>query len=103
MPKSKGAKMKYLLTLLLIASVSVSAESDRQNICEAYSKLAKGVMTLRQIGEGMASVYSGSDTAHYKKLVIDAYEQPMYSSKAYKDKAIAKFQNKAFLQCIKSQ
>lgn len=95
--------MKYLTALLLIASVSVSAENDRQNICEAYSKLANGVMTLRQLGEGMASVYSGSDTDHYRKLVIDAYEQPRYSSKAYQDKAIAKFQNKAFLQCIKSQ
>ena len=95
--------MKYLAVILLAISVTASAEELKEKTCAIYSNVANRIMTLRQIGEDMATVYAGSDSEHYRKLVIDAYEQPRYGSKPYQDKIIAKFQNKAFLQCIKSQ
>lgn len=95
--------MKYTIALLLALSASASAEMTHQEICTAYSSLAGKIMTLRQMGEEMAITYVASDTDHYRKLVVEAYEEPRYGSKPYQNKTITKFQNKAFLQCIKSQ
>ena len=102
--------MKTLITAIAISTTllttSVQANSGKDEFCEAISGFASMVMTSRQDGvpiQLMLAVANGSDTIHrlMKKITVDAYESPAYSTSSVRQKSITEFENKWTVYCIK--
>ena len=104
--------MKKILTGLLAISVttlSLAANQSkviyelkhRHDICDAKLDLAEAVMNLRQLDIDLEEMMS--DTSDYSQsIVLDAYDQPLYSSQQSIDSAVADFGKKHYLLCLQN-
>ena len=92
-----------LLTIALAATPAVAKEeATKQDICDAYGKVAEAIMTARQGGVSMSkSMALADDNNLVKSLVIEAYEQPAYSTESVKKKTIRDFADNFLLVCYK--
>ncbi|EGQ8491896.1 TPA: hypothetical protein ACMDNH_001857 [Vibrio cholerae] len=77
--------------------------------CTEVEFVAKySMMLYRQGGQPLSAAierfYVGEkeDADLYKKIVIDAYDQPLFTSEEYKNKESIEFSNKWYSACIKS-
>ena len=102
--------MKTMITAIAISmtllTTSVQADSRKEELCEAISSFANTVMASRQDGvsiQRMLATVNGSDTIHrlMKKIIVNAYESPAYSTSSVKQKSITEFENKWTVYCIK--
>lgn len=89
--------------VLLSSQVAFADDSG----CNALATLAKSVMSSRQSGMPMTKAIGLINTENKevaevtRKLVIAAYEEPGWNSKALQEKATTDFQNRIYLPCIK--
>ena len=95
--------VRLILTtaLVLIGALSI-AEAEEVN-CTIIGDLAEKVMSMRQketpMSSMMAAVPEGSEA--FRAIIIDAYEQPSFSTPDNQQGAIAEFRNEWELQCYK--
>ena len=88
--------------LILIAALTLST-AVQANTCEEIENFARTIMDNRQSGVSLVSMIKVvKDHKLGKKMVIDAYESPIFNGKAYKDKTINEFANKWYMTCIKT-
>jgi hypothetical protein len=100
---------RKILFLTLLASASQSEASDN-GVCKAISEIASVVMQARQIGVPMADLmdvfhkddYKESEINLIKKMVINAYEQPKFSTTKVQGETITEFSNQWHLSCVKN-
>ena len=102
------SKIVVLLSLLLIIPSACYAGTG----CVKWARFANAVMTARQYGVPLASIYpqlmwyssveglNPETTERIRQIVVDAYETPRYGSIVSKDFAIIEFENKVYLECF---
>jgi len=73
-----------------------------EHICETLGDVAYKVMELRQGGVPMSTVMQISDSELVQAIVVDAYDQPRFSTDSYKREATNDFRNDVEVQCYKS-
>lgn len=99
--------MKYLILILILVSVGVSAESSKIKGCKSLENLAIAIMKARQADIAMSKLYEinlaknnpAMDKA-IKQMIIDAYKMPSFADPQIKEKMIKDYGNAAFLHCI---
>lgn len=76
--------------------------------CADVASVAEFIMQSRQDGVPMKAQYDRAekttDTAFKqwaKEVIIIAYNEPKYTSKTYKQQAVAEFGSRAFMECLK--
>ena len=95
--------MKTLVASILIAIASVASANE---FCESVGKFAEITMRGRQSGVPMSQVMKYAterDNEMLQAMIMEAYNQPRYSSKEYQDRAVADFRNVWELACYKEQ
>lgn len=89
-----------VVVVMLAAAACVQREDSRDTECTMVSSLARSVMKSRQDGANMAEMMEGANEV-LRRLAVEAYSQPRYSSPEYIQKAIDDFSNDAYLACVK--
>lgn len=74
-----------------------------EDLCGEWAKVAEQIMQLRQDNAPMDEVYQAVDGDLAKKLVIAAYDEPLWGTERYKLEAIGKFRSEVFKICISSK
>jgi len=94
------------LTLVLTAPFTAQASSV-DSMCQAVAGAARVTMEARQNGVGLATLRQALwqsplakvDKTHW--MMMSVYEEPLYSSPAYKRKVLKEFENKIYLDCLR--
>ena len=75
--------------------------------CDTLSDLSGGVMTLRQKGVPMKTVFSKFSDEEYpifgkyiRVKIKQAYKEPRFTTAEYQNNAILDFENEAYSKCI---
>ena len=98
---------KISLTLTLLLTFNIQAESQVDRYCLLIEKFSEKIMSIRQEGRSLEEVMKmynegleGDNSTYevFKKLIFKAYETPLY--KYRKDETINEFKNKYYLQCL---
>ena len=89
-----------LLTITALLSFSSVADENTEH-CKVKSNLAGSIMELRQNGAPMSDLYELlSDNASSLTIIKLAYQYPMYETRQYKVREVARFKNQLFMICI---
>lgn len=102
--------MKKGIALLLIAVAACTAPEkpeDMDAICESAGLLAESIMEVRQAGGSLSSMMEPSDSQSpgfreiHRAMIIEAYDEPGYSSESVRQRVIADFRDRWHLLCLK--
>jgi hypothetical protein len=94
--------MKTTLTIIaMFLATPVVSEEEGEHICETLGDVAYKVMELRQGGVPVSTVMQISDSKLVEAIVVDAYDQPRFSTDSYKRESIDNFRNDVEVQCYK--
>lgn len=105
---------KVLMIMLALVFVvgntdaQASTELNDQDGCELLGSLSKAIMSARQRNMPMQDLMRDffGDNSQFdnvaRGIVIDAYETPLFNTEQNKKVAITEFQNKWYLECVKS-
>lgn len=104
------ALKKHLLTFAVVAGLFPPAplfanDSDEQ--CSGIARIAELVMKRRQDGTSLQSTLDTLDKVSegarpaLKRMIIAAYEVPVYSATENKDRAIGDFRDNQHVACLK--
>lgn len=104
--------MKTLTIFLLMTVLGSNVHAaTKQELCSAINQLAGSIMTSRQNGVPMekamtamnsVSTTDGKVQETINNMVMDAYQRPYYSSKELQQREVVEFQNRWYMQCLKS-
>ncbi|MBC6408014.1 MAG: hypothetical protein GDA40_07785 [Rhodobacteraceae bacterium] len=110
-PTRRAAALALVALAALCAPSAGSAESpneqQKQQLCEVTETLARNVMEIRQAGVSMSEVMkkmAEADAAVLslaRSIVIDAYENPRFSTPSVQKEAVEDFANNVALECYK--
>jgi hypothetical protein len=94
----------FILTSKLAPAAAIAATDD---LCKSLGKSGELTMRSRQQGVDMSAVMELANKAGPMKqvlrhMIIDAYDEPQYSSKEMQDRVIKEFSNQAQLKCYKN-
>ena len=93
---------KTILALVLISSMPVTAQVSE--LCREINEVSKTIMNKRQSGVSMIEMLDiAKDNEIVKKIIMDAYDTPMYSVESNKQREVTKFANQWLSACIKSE
>ena len=105
-------KFAKYITVVLSAITLFScqpAHAEDSVLCEAQAKLARSIMLVRQQGAPMheamqrnAKIKNEFARTVHGILVKLAYEEPLYSSKEFKERSANEFATTIFKACLKS-
>src|SRR5690606_26111490 len=98
-PHNRRNKMKRAL-LLIAALASPIAMADIEK-CTAASRLAEGIMRLRQANVSASELIAASDLKLTHMLVLRAYDEPLWNSQEMKDEAVGRFRDEMFIACMR--
>lgn len=96
--------MKKGIALLLIAFASNAAAGTALNdkYCNGIGALAASAMGAHQSGVPLSTAIKvGALDDVSRRIVIEAYEHPRYSTESVRQRAIADFRDKQHLRCLK--
>jgi len=94
--------MKTTLTIIaMFLATPVISKEEGEHICETLGDVAYKVMELRQGGVPMSTVMQISDSKLVEAIVVDAYDQPRFSTDSYKRESANDFRNDVEVQCYK--
>jgi len=89
---------KLFFILFLLFSTPVLAADDP---CANIGELANLLMEVRQAnGSAQVVMNQANGNKLVKAMIIDAFKEPVYHTKAYKDKAVSEFTNKWYMFCV---
>ncbi len=91
------------LTLCLgfVSLVSAEEISEEENDCFRKGLYARFLMSDRQKGVSLSLAMDNYKVGLEKKVIVEAYEQNLYSSKEIKEKVIKEFENGIVIKCLK--
>jgi len=100
--------MRQLLCIIVLTTLPMALSAQSQNVlerCEDYASVARDIMVERQSGRLMSEMMRRADGMAdladlAKTLVIDAYKKPAFRTAQHQSRAIAEFQNDAYLECV---
>ncbi|MGE8515776.1 MAG: hypothetical protein ACN6OM_04120 [Alcaligenes nematophilus] len=102
---------KVLLALALVvfgvSAVKANSVDGSRDICDFVGDFSKSVMLARQSGvpaQELMAPLKKDDGAKYvdtlKRIVVSAYNVPLFRTEDEKEEAITEFQNTWYLSCI---
>ncbi len=99
--------MAFFTGLLLFCCIFLGLEAlaeEERATCKDIGRVAEQIMEARQMGVAMDKVVDivGSHELMVV-IVMDAYEQPRFSTEDYVTKAVADFKNRWLLNCYKAR
>lgn len=90
--------MKYLILVLTLVGFNANANEACKNIYD----FATVVMNARQNSAPIMKVIElVKDSPALQKIIISAYEQPLYNTERFKKEATEEFANALYIQCMK--
>lgn len=97
---------KIIITIItmVIITTAIATAKEWQEQCGDITRLAGTIMETRQLGASMQSMMeslSMEDQKNFGAMVVDAYEQPLFSTPEYRKETVEKFKNKWCLYCVK--
>jgi hypothetical protein len=106
-------KVIGIIAVLVIISFSTSNSygNEKQDLyIKGIGPIAGSIMKHRQSGTDIGSLFAVFDNTNHdpsiqrviKTIIIEAYDEPKYSSPAYQQNAITEFQNRVTLECLKA-
>ncbi len=102
---------KVFLAMIALSMISsLSAEEKKKDVCPILAETAEVVMMYRQGNTSMRKsmklfITKGAGdswNAITKTIIMDAYSQPRFMGKTYKQNAITDFENKWYLKCLEA-
>jgi hypothetical protein len=89
-----------LLTIAALLSFGSVADENTEH-CKGVSSLAGSIMEMRQDGAEMSELYEVLEGSEASLLIVNlAYQYPMYETRQYKLREVARFKNQLFMICI---
>ncbi|MGK0547806.1 hypothetical protein ACSEE7_20150 [Halomonas cupida] len=108
-------KAIILIFLCLISTVAVANETAypngeaRTDNCRGVYDIARGTMEARQAGVSASELIESAERNFQapwldlvKSIILDAYENPLFSTSDQKERFISEFANSAYVYCMKS-
>ena len=103
--------VNILACLPIFANAAKVDQKQHQDMCEQLYIMAKVFMDYRQDGLPVVDAMKANDNAFadnhdeymheiVKKIILDAYEQPQFSTTEYKQNESKEFANKYYLGCM---
>lgn len=99
---------KLLIAVLLVVSTQAIAEvelttAQRLELCDTYEKVSRQIMTIRQDKSmSLKQVLDIMNEGVSRRIVMEAWEQPSFSTEAMQKNHVQKFADNIYLQCLKS-
>lgn len=100
--------MKIIIKALVLSVVVISpAMAASEETCRTAKEIAESVMSARQSGVDIVNMMDianktgGKLGALTKKMAIDAYSFPQFSTEEYRKKGVAEFGTRHYINCIK--
>lgn len=103
--------MKKGIILLLIAvnaaACTAPEKPEEMATCDMYGGVAASTMSARQAGVSLSDMMKTSDSQSpglseiSRHMIIEAYDEPEYSSELVKQRVIADFRDRWHLRCLK--
>lgn len=94
-----------MMTGTSLWSQPANAETPAQT-CEMFNKIAEAVMTARQSGVALSDLMSDFESItsdpYFSQMLIDAYDQPRFTTEEVQKRTIQEFANEHYSQCIKA-
>lgn len=91
--------MKRLI--LVMALTFGSAFASEEKFCQDLSDVAYQIMDLRQSGVPIQTLYKGAKGFKpVEKIVIDAFEVPIFEHRKYRDKMVRMFADSVNRKCL---
>jgi hypothetical protein len=98
-----------MLCFSVSAVSSQETKEEKLEYCDKIGELAEGIMIYRQLDSLASDVFEKnpfeleSMKTFYDKIVISAYDYPVYSSSLKSKLAISKFKMKYYIDCIEEK
>ena len=99
--------MTHFIKALIVVSAFLGmtnlalAEPAKKTFCETIESTATVVMQGRQYGMKLSDVLKGVKNDLLVAIIIEAYEEPRWSTKKMQTRAIVDFANEVMLACVK--
>ncbi len=90
---------KLIIALVATALFTPVANANIKTRCENMAIIAKNAMSIRQRGDDLSLIYNDLKPTS-QKILLMAYNKPIYSTEKYKQRAIGKFTNMIFVGCL---
>lgn len=98
----KVAKILSVTLLFAFASCGVAREHvPNEKLCLAYTKLARTLMTARQVGMPIEETLKETKSKESRQLAVIAYGRPRYLSEEYRQMAIDDFAAEVYVECMR--
>lgn len=90
--------------------INPSFANEADSRCRNMGEIAKSIMERRQNGEPISNLIDianksspDADVVKFmKKIVIEAYDMPLFTAEPFKERTINEFSNKYEVECLKS-
>lgn len=90
----KLATLGLIIALALPPVSQVQANEPPQDMCREMGEIAEMIMQIRQTGAPMSEligIAEGNDLL--MGMILDAYNQPIYTTEEYQQRAVRNFRN----------
>ena len=94
--------------LILILAITLTTSTYAKDNCIGLSEISANIMSNRQHGTDITKLINvinkprfATQKPYAQMKIIDAYNEPRYSTTEYQDQAIADFKNEAYLECFR--
>lgn len=94
--------------LILILAITLTTSVHAKDNCIVLSEISANIMSNRQHGTDITRLINlinkprfATQKPYAQIKIIDAYNEPRYSTTEYQDQAIADFKNEAYLECFR--
>ena len=104
---TKEIEMTHFIKALIVVSTFFGmtnlalAEPAKKTACEKVESLAAAIMKNRQVGTKLSTMLNSSINELVTSMIIEAYEQPRWSTKEQQERTVVDFANKLMLRCVK--
>ena len=101
--------MKKLLAAIAISTITFSVQANEDvTFCSSVSELGKVIMDLRQKNVPMVTLmeYMTTQPELYElgsAMIVEAYNQPRYSTPSNQQNAVTDFANDMFKVCLETR
>lgn len=94
--------------LILILAITLTTSVQAKDNCISLAEISANIMSNRQHGTDITKLINlinkprfATQKPYAQIKIIDAYNEPRYSTTEYQDQAIADFKNEAYLECYR--
>ena len=77
------------------------AEPAKKTLCESIESVATVVMDNRQLGTKLSDMLKSATSDLVVAIIIEAYEEPRWSTKEHQESTVVDFANEVMLACVK--